>query len=55
MLMKYNYKIKVFEDLKTLLIVSNPNKSQENKKGWEKKMLKNVSLMFWKIRKIRRN
>jgi len=37
MSMKYNYKIKVFEDLKIWLIVSNPNKSQENKKGWEKK------------------
>jgi hypothetical protein len=33
MSMKYNYKIKVFEDLKIWLIVSNANKSQENKKG----------------------
>jgi hypothetical protein len=36
--MKDNYKMKVFEDLKIWFIVS--NKSQENKKGWEKKCWK---------------
>jgi hypothetical protein len=40
MSMKYNYKIKVFEDLKIWLIVSNANKSQEKKKVREKKCWK---------------
>jgi hypothetical protein len=37
--LKY-YKINFFEDLRIWLIVSNPNKSQENKKGCEKKCWK---------------
>jgi hypothetical protein len=37
--LKY-YKIKIFEDLRIWFIISNPNKSQENKKGYEKKRWK---------------
>jgi hypothetical protein len=40
MSMKYNYKIKVFEDLKIWLIVSNANNHKKTKKAREKKCWK---------------